>query len=88
MHHGLTIAPHGALDLVSLGALVHRLDPGTSPFGKLTTVRFTSVEANSMLPLISRTASACRPVSSRPWSTIHRRVDQRARKSDGRQTVL
>jgi 2-dehydro-3-deoxygluconokinase len=34
MHHGLTIAPHGALDLVSLGALVHRLDPGHIPFRK------------------------------------------------------
>jgi 2-dehydro-3-deoxygluconokinase len=34
MHHGLNIQPHGALDLVSLGALVHRLDPGHIPFRK------------------------------------------------------
>ncbi|SPE38383.1 PfkB domain protein [Candidatus Sulfopaludibacter sp. SbA6] len=34
MNHGLNIPPHGALDLVSLGALVHRLDPGIIPFRK------------------------------------------------------
>jgi 2-dehydro-3-deoxygluconokinase len=32
----LTIPPQGALDLVSLGALVHRLDPGIIPFRKAT----------------------------------------------------
>jgi 2-dehydro-3-deoxygluconokinase len=31
---GLTIPPQGALDLLSLGALVHRLDPGIIPFRK------------------------------------------------------
>jgi 2-dehydro-3-deoxygluconokinase len=36
MQYGLTIPPHGALDLVSLGALVHRLDPGIIPFRKAT----------------------------------------------------
>jgi 2-dehydro-3-deoxygluconokinase len=34
MKHGLQIRPDGALDLVSLGALVHRLDPGMIPFHK------------------------------------------------------
>jgi 2-dehydro-3-deoxygluconokinase len=33
---GLTIPSHGALDLVSLGALVHRIDPGVVPFRKAT----------------------------------------------------
>lgn len=33
---GLTIRPEGALDLVSLGALVHRIDPGVVPFRKAT----------------------------------------------------
>ncbi len=28
MRYGLNIKSEGALDLVSLGALVHRLDPG------------------------------------------------------------
>jgi 2-dehydro-3-deoxygluconokinase len=32
--HGLDIRPTGALDFVSLGALVHRLDPGIVPFRK------------------------------------------------------
>ena len=32
MDNGLKIKPAGALDLLSLGALVHRLDPGSIPF--------------------------------------------------------
>src|SRR5205823_3023912 len=34
MQHNLNISPSGALDLVALGALVHRLDPGILPFRK------------------------------------------------------
>src|SRR5712691_7304947 len=34
MNTALNIRPEGALDLVSLGALVHRLDPGIIPFRK------------------------------------------------------
>ena len=34
MKHGLDIKAAGALDFVSLGALVHRLDPGIIPFRK------------------------------------------------------
>ncbi len=34
MNYGLAIKPTGSLDLLSLGALVHRLDPGTIPFRK------------------------------------------------------
>jgi 2-dehydro-3-deoxygluconokinase len=33
---GLDIRPDGALDFLSLGALVHRLDPGVVPFRKAT----------------------------------------------------
>ncbi len=33
---GLNIRPDGALDIVSLGALVHRIDPGLIPFRKAT----------------------------------------------------
>jgi 2-dehydro-3-deoxygluconokinase len=33
----LTIRPDGAFDFVSLGALIHRLDPGIVPFRKATT---------------------------------------------------
>lgn len=36
MTEALNIRPAGALDLVSLGALVHRLDPGVVPFRKAT----------------------------------------------------
>ncbi|MGH9722602.1 MAG: sugar kinase [Bryobacteraceae bacterium] len=36
MSYGLNIRPDGALDLVSLGAIVHRLDPGVIPFRKAT----------------------------------------------------
>src|SRR5882724_5607535 len=36
MQSGLNINPTGRLDLVSLGALVHRLDPGIIPFRKAT----------------------------------------------------
>jgi len=34
MSHGLNIPPRGALDFLSLGALIHRLDPGIIPFRK------------------------------------------------------
>jgi len=36
MKYGLNIKASGALDLLSLGALVHRLDPGIIPFRKAT----------------------------------------------------
>ncbi|MFA5873932.1 MAG: sugar kinase [Anaerolineales bacterium] len=36
MKYGLNILPDGALDFLSLGALVHRLDPGIVPFRKAT----------------------------------------------------
>ena len=36
MTSGLTIRPDGELDFLSLGALVHRLDPGIIPFRKAT----------------------------------------------------
>ncbi len=36
MKYGLAVPPSGALDFVSLGALVHRLDPGVIPFRKAT----------------------------------------------------
>ena len=39
MKNGLNIRADGALDLVSLGALVHRLDPGIIPFRKAAECR-------------------------------------------------
>src|SRR5579871_4809577 len=38
-NHGLKIRHEGALDFVSLGALIHRLDPGIIPFRKATECR-------------------------------------------------
>src|SRR5947209_20312828 len=34
MSYGIDIRPEGALDFLSLGALIHRLDPGIIPFRK------------------------------------------------------
>ena len=39
MNHGLNIRTGGALDFLSLGAMVHRLDPGIIPFRKATECR-------------------------------------------------
>jgi 2-dehydro-3-deoxygluconokinase len=39
MKYGLNIPEKGALDFVSVGALVHRLDPGIIPFRKATECR-------------------------------------------------
>src|SRR5213593_1156060 len=39
MDHGLKIPQKGALDFLSLGALVHRLDPGIIPFRKAAECR-------------------------------------------------
>lgn len=36
MDYGIKIKKGGALDLLSLGALVHRLDTGVVPFRKAT----------------------------------------------------
>jgi len=36
MKYGLNIRPEAALDFVSVGALIHRLDPGIIPFRKAT----------------------------------------------------
>ena len=36
MPYGLNIPPDGGLDLLSLGALIYRLDPGVVPFRKAT----------------------------------------------------
>ena len=36
MSQTLQVPKEGALDLVSLGALIHRLDPGSIPFRKAT----------------------------------------------------
>ena len=49
MNYGLDIKPTGLFDLVSLGALVHRLDPGLVPFRKATscTIHVSGGEFNT-----------------------------------------
>ena len=70
MSYGLNIREEGALDFVSLGALVHRLDPGIIPFRK----------ANAVPDPRQRRRVQCRrqpggllpprrPASRRPWWT-------------------
>jgi 2-dehydro-3-deoxygluconokinase len=39
MKYGLNIRESGAMDFISLGALVHRLDPGIIPFRKANECR-------------------------------------------------
>ena len=39
MKYGLNIKKEAALDLLSIGALIHRLDPGTIPFRKATDLK-------------------------------------------------
>lgn len=39
MRYGLNIQEDRELDLVSLGALIHRLDPGSVPFRKANKVQ-------------------------------------------------
>ena len=71
MTTGLAIPPKGALDFVSLGALVHRLDPGLIPFRKATEcqIHVSGGEFN-VRRQPRRLLLACGPASSRRWSTI------------------
>ena len=61
MNLGFKIPEEGSLDLLSLGALVHRLDPGIIPFRKATNFAVHVSAASSMLPPTCPTPSGCRP---------------------------
>ncbi len=52
----LNVPKSGALDFVSLGALIHRLDPGIIRFAKPRTSTFMSAVVNSTVRRIWRTA--------------------------------
>ena len=56
------------LDFLSLGALVHRLDPGIIPFRKLRLLIFTFLVANTMSLLTYAIALVSRQAWLRPWS--------------------
>ena len=89
MSKGLNIPQKGALDFLSLGALVNRLDPGIVPFRKATRMRHPRQRRRvqlrrqpvGLLPHEHRHRHGARGIS-------HRRPDCRARPGDGRETVL
>ncbi len=61
MTKALQIRPDGALDFLSLGALVHRLDPASSRSARRRPAPSTSAAASSTSPPTCPTASACAP---------------------------
>ena len=60
MKYGLNIQPSGALDFLSLGALVHRLDPGIIPFRKATECQIHVSGGEFNCAANRRTAFACK----------------------------
>ena len=88
-HTALTIRPDGALDFLSLGALVHRLDPGIVPFRKAHALRDPRErrrvqrrrQPRRLLPAADRHRD-------RDGRLPDRRSDRRARAGDGRHAVL
>ena len=89
MNAGLKIPPSGALDFVSLGALVHRLDTGVIPFRKAThcDIHVSGGEFN----VAANLADCFRMNTARgvgDGRLPDRRHDRRARARDGRQAVL
>ena len=64
---GLTIRPSGELDFLSLGAVVHRLDPGVIPFRKATqcAIHVSGGEFN-----VAANLADCFRLSSNPTSSI------------------
>ena len=70
MSLGFKIPEKGSLDLLSLGALVHRLDPGIIPFRKATqfAIHVSGGEFNVAANLADGFGSA--RVLRRPWWII------------------
>ena len=86
---GLNVPAKGDLDLLSLGALVNRLDPGIIPFRKATECRIHvsggefNVAANLADCFRMKTG-----IASAMVDYPDRRSDQRAGPRDGRAAVL
>ena len=90
MNYGLNLKPGWRrLDLVSLGALVHRLDPGIIPFRKATECRHPRqrrrVQRGREPGRLLRPADGHRHGDG---GLPHRRPDRRARAGDGRHPLL
>ena len=89
MTKALQIRPDGALDFLSLGALIHRLDPGVVPFRKAQTcaIHVSGGEFNTAANLADcfglRTG-----IATRDGRLPDRRPDRRARPRHGREAVL
>ena len=89
MSTGLNIRKDGALDFVSLGALIHRLDPGIIPFRKATEckIHVSGGEFNCR----RQPVRLLRPEDRhrhRHGGLPHRRPDRRARPRHGREALL
>ena len=89
MSQSLEIRKDGALDLVSLGALVHRLDPGIIPFRKATQcqIHVSGGEFNVAANLADCFRHEHRH-RHRHGGLPHRRPDRGARARHGRQALL
>ena len=89
MTKALQIRPDGALDFLSLGALIHRLDPGVVPFRKAHDVRDPRqrrrVQHRRQPGRLLRPAHRHR---QRDGRLPDRRSHRRARPGDGRHAVL
>ena len=89
MSYGPEYSQEGALDFLSLGALVHRLDPGIIPFRKATEcqIHVSGGEFNCAANLADcfglKTGIATAMVDY-----PDRRPDRRARARDGREALL
>ena len=89
MSYGLNLRSEGELDLLSLGALVHRLDPGVIPFRKATACQIHvsggefNVAANLSDCFGMRTG-----IAKRHGRLSHRRPDRRAGQGYGRTAFL
>ena len=88
MSNGLKIPQDGELDFLSLGALVHRLDPGIIPFRKATEckIHVSGGEFN-----VAANLSDCfgmkTGIVERHGGLSHRRPDCRAGARHGREAV-
>ncbi len=81
MNTPLSIRPDGAFDFVSLGALVHRLDPGLVPFRKATacTIHVSGGEFNCAANLSDAFRMRTAVVSAMVDSPIGALIEERVR---------
>ena len=85
----MNIPREGALDFVSLGALIHRLDPGIIPFRKATEcpIHVSGGEFN-----VAANLADCFRMQHRHrfghGRLSHRRIGRRTREGHGRKAVL